>query len=71
MSRVSIKSKHDLPAELGPLWDKMSALTLEALEPVLSPWMGKGEIKAVIQRRDLMKAGFEKQMAADPDFVTR
>jgi hypothetical protein len=25
----------------------------------------------VLQRRDLMKAGFEKQMAADPEFVTR
>jgi hypothetical protein len=55
----------------GALWDKMSALTLESLEPVLGPWMGKGEIKAVLQRRDLMKAGFEKQMAADPEFVTR
>jgi hypothetical protein len=55
----------------GALWDKMSALTLETLEPVLGPWMGKGEIKAVLQRRDLMKAGFEKQMAQDPNFVTR
>jgi hypothetical protein len=55
----------------GALWDKMSALTLETLEPVLGPWMGKGEIKAVLQRRDLMKAGFEKQMAEDPNFVTR
>jgi hypothetical protein len=49
----------------------MSALTLETLEPVLGPWMGKGEIKAVLQRRDAMKAGFEKQMAEDPAFVTR
>src|SRR3978361_1492686 len=24
MSRVSIKTKDDLPAELGPLWDKMT-----------------------------------------------
>jgi methionine-rich copper-binding protein CopC len=55
----------------GALWDKMSALTLETLEPVLGPWMGKGEIKAVLQRRDVMKAGFEKQMAEDPEFVTR
>jgi methionine-rich copper-binding protein CopC len=55
----------------GALWDKMSALTFETLEPVLGPWMGKGEIKAVIQRRDAMKASFEKQMADDPAFVTR
>ena len=33
--------------------------------------VGKGEIKAVIQRRDLMKKDYEKQMAANPDFVFR
>jgi hypothetical protein len=33
--------------------------------------MGKGEIKAVIQRRDLMKKDYEKQMAGNPDFVFR
>ena len=55
----------------GELWDKINALTLETLEPVLKPWMGKGEIKAVLQRRDVMKADYEKQMAESPDFVTR
>jgi hypothetical protein len=55
----------------GALWDKMSALTIETLQPVLGAWMGKGEIKAVLQRRDLMKAAYEKQMAEDPEFVTR
>ena len=55
----------------GVLWDKISALSLETLEPVLKPWMGKGEIKAILQRRDVMKAAYEKQIAASPDFVTR
>ena len=55
----------------GALWDKMAALTLETLEPVLGPWVGKSEIKAVLQRRDVMKAGFEKQIAQNPDFVLR
>jgi hypothetical protein len=55
----------------GVLWDKMLALTYEELLPVLSPWMGKGEIKAIIQRRDLMKKEYEKQMAADKGFVFR
>ena len=49
----------------------MLALTYESLLPVLSPWIGKGEIKAVIQRRDLMKKDYEKQMAGNPDFVFR
>jgi hypothetical protein len=55
----------------GALWAKMQALTYESLLPVLSPWVGKGEIKAVIQRRDLMKKDYEKQMAGNPDFVFR
>lgn len=55
----------------GPLWDKMKALTVENLTPVLSPWMGKGEIKAVIQRRDAMAADYDKQAAANPAFVLR
>jgi hypothetical protein len=54
----------------GALWDRMLALTYEDLLPVLSPWMGKGEVKAVIQRRDVMKKTYEKQLA-DPEFVFR
>jgi hypothetical protein len=55
----------------GQLWDRMKALTLESLTPVLSPYIGKGEIKAVLQRRDAMLADYEKQMAANPAFVVR
>jgi hypothetical protein len=28
-------------------------------------------MKAVLQRRDVLKAAYEKQMAGSPDFVTR
>ena len=55
----------------GELWDKMKALTVENLTPVLSPWIGKGEIKALLQRRDAMAADYDKQMAANPAFVLR
>ena len=36
------------------LWEKMKALTVDSLTPVLSPYMGKAEIKAVVERRDKM-----------------
>lgn len=55
----------------GELWDKMKALTIENLTPVLGPWIGKGEIKALIQRRDAMAADFDKLAAANPAFVLR
>jgi len=55
----------------GPLWDKMKALTVESLTPLLSPWIGKGEIKAILQRRDAMAADYDKLMAANPAFVIR
>jgi hypothetical protein len=37
------------------LWDRMEALTLEDLQAKLGPWVGKGEVKAIIKRRDKMK----------------
>jgi hypothetical protein len=46
------------------LWDKMKALTLESITPVLSPWMGKSEIKAVIERRDKLQEIITKLVAA-------
>ena len=55
----------------GALWDKMQALTLERLTTRLATWVGQGELKAVLERRDRMKAEFDKQMAANPDFVIK
>ena len=37
------------------LWDKMKALTIESITPALSPWMSKGDIKSIIQRRDILQ----------------
>jgi hypothetical protein len=37
------------------LWVAMQALTYEQLKPVLDPWLGDGEIKAIITRRDNLK----------------
>jgi hypothetical protein len=36
------------------LWDRMKALTLDQLTPPLTPWMSKGNIKSIIERRDKM-----------------
>jgi hypothetical protein len=55
----------------GALWDKMQELTAESLQETIGHWVGKGEIKALLQRRDIMKADFDKRIAADPSFVTR
>jgi hypothetical protein len=55
----------------GELWDKMKGLTYDGLLPALGPWVGKGELKALIQRRDLMQTTYDKQSAADPGFITR
>ena len=37
----------------------------------IQPNKNFGEMKALLQRRDIMKADFEKRIAADPSFVTR
>ena len=46
------------------LWDQMKALTVESLAPVLEKWMGKGEIRAIIERRDRMQGVIDKLVAA-------
>ncbi len=45
------------------LWDKMKALTLESLSQALQPWIGKGEIKAMLARRDRMQQVYDKLVA--------
>jgi len=55
----------------APLWEKMKALTYEQLEPVLGAWVGKSELKALLQRRDLMNAAYEKQMPERSDFAMK
>jgi hypothetical protein len=46
------------------LWQRMKALTVESLTPALEMWLGKREIRAIIERRDRMQAVLDKLVAA-------
>jgi hypothetical protein len=45
------------------LWDRMKALTIESLTTVLEKWIGKREIRAIIERRDRMQGVIDKLVA--------
>lgn len=49
------------------LWEKMLALGEEDLRKTLSAWLKDPEIKAILARRDLMKAAIDKLVAARGD----
>ncbi len=51
---------HQLIAVDPELWDKMKALDEPGLTAALGAWLGKGEIKAMLQRRDKMQKMFDK-----------
>jgi len=42
------------------LWDKMNALTEERLTEAVGEWLGKGEIKAILERRKRMQQDIDK-----------
>jgi hypothetical protein len=44
-------------------WDRIMGLTEEQLQATLGPWLGKSELKAVLARRDAMKANIDKLVA--------
>jgi hypothetical protein len=44
----------------GELWEKMKALDEASLTEKLGKWVGKGELKAMLQRRDKMQVEFDK-----------
>jgi len=46
------------------LWDRMQALTMEAMEPTLGKWVSKGMLYAVLDRRNRMKKEIDKLLAA-------
>lgn len=54
----ALTSKKDQPHKLtridGPLWEKMEGLTEESLTAALGKWLGKGEIRAILERRKKM-----------------
>jgi hypothetical protein len=46
---------HELTRVDGPLWDRMLALTEAPLRDALSSWLARGEIRAILARRDRMR----------------
>jgi hypothetical protein len=50
------KMAHEDMKRIDPvLWEKMEGLTEESLQAALGEWVGKREIKAMIERRDKMR----------------
>lgn len=45
-----------------PIWEKMLTLTEENLATMIGPWVGKGEIRAILKRRDLMKDAIDEML---------
>lgn len=45
------------------LWERMKALTEESLTASLGKWLGRGEIRSILQRRDRMKEEIDKMVA--------
>jgi hypothetical protein len=45
------------------LWNKMAALTIEDLDRGLDKWVGNGEKKAILVRRDLMAKNISEMVA--------
>jgi hypothetical protein len=46
-----------------PLWERMQALTGEGLQAALGTWIGRGEVRAMLERRKKMQALFDKLIA--------
>jgi hypothetical protein len=55
---------HELTRIDRELWDRMKALTVESLTPALEKWIGKGAIRAIIERRDRMQSLIDKLVAS-------
>jgi hypothetical protein len=63
----ALTSRREMPHTLnrvdGELWDRMAALTEDSLTAAVGTWLGRREIRALLQRRDLMKRTIEKMVA--------
>lgn len=51
------------------LWERMQALTEETLTQGIGKWVGKGEIRAMLERRKKMQAVIDKLIAEKADGV--
>ena len=58
------KMVHQLTHIDRPLWNRMKALTVESLSPVLEPWVNNQAIRAMLDRRDRMQGVIEKLVAS-------
>jgi hypothetical protein len=67
----SFTTKRELVHELTridrELWERMKALTVETLTPVLGKWIDPRGIPAIVQRRDRMKTVVDKLVALKGD----
>ena len=67
----ALTSRKDRPHQLtridGPLWEKMRGLTVESLTAALGKWLGKGEIKAILERRQKMQEDIDKLIKASSE----
>jgi hypothetical protein len=45
---------HDMTNVDGPLWERMAALDEASLTEILGKWVGRGEIRAMLERRNKM-----------------
>jgi hypothetical protein len=55
---------HELTRVDGPLWDRMLALTEASIQGALGPWLIRGEIRAILARRDRMRELVDRLVAA-------
>jgi hypothetical protein len=61
------KMAHEDMRRIDPeLWQKMEALTEESLQAALGEWIGKREIRAVLERRDKMREIIAKLVKDTP-----
>lgn len=58
------KMTHQMQRIDAELWERMRALTEEQLAAALSKWLDKGEIRAILERRDRMQAEIDKMVKA-------
>jgi hypothetical protein len=59
------KFAHTLQRIDPDLWERMKGLTEEGLTQALGNWLDKGQIRAILQRRDLMGAEIQRLVAAN------
>lgn len=51
---------HELTRIDDPLWERIRGLTEESLTAAVGPWLGKREIKAILERRTRMQADIDR-----------